>query len=86
MIGLSAVVFTSATGAKSRLMPAAARSAAIAPATRARQLDVVDDAERPVPGIRAAALGLEARHVATLLVDRDDELGPLGSERIGQRA
>ena len=61
-------------------MPAARRSAAIAPAT-AGQLDVVDDAERPVPWIRAPVARLEARHVAALLVDGDDELAAFGAQR-----
>ena len=52
----------------------------------ARQLDVVDDAERPVSRIRAAVPRLEARHVAALLVDGDDELRPLGAQRVRQRA
>ena len=85
MIGLSAVVFTSATGAKSRLMPAPARSACHRAGHGPRQLDVVDDAERPVSGIRAAFSSLEARHVAALLVDGDDELRPLGTQRVRQR-
>ena len=53
---------------------------------RAGQLHVVDDPERPVPGIRAALSRFETGDVATLLVDRDDELRPLGSESISQRA
>ena len=56
MIGLSAVVFTSATGAKSRLMPARGEVGGHRAGHRPRQLDVVDDAERPVSGIRAACL------------------------------
>ena len=50
-----------------------------------RQLDVVDDPERPVSGIRAAFASLEARDVAALLVDGDHELGPLGAECVSQR-
>ena len=50
------------------------------------QLDVVDDPERPVAGVRAAVPRLEPRHVAALLVDGDDELGPLGAQRVRQRA
>ena len=37
-----------------------------------RELDVVDDAERPVAGIRASGRRFEPRDVAALLVDRDD--------------
>ena len=50
-----------------------------------RQRDVVDGAEREVAGVRAAVLRLEPRHVAALLVDRDQELRPLGAESRGQR-
>ena len=45
-----------------------------------RQRHVVDGAEREVAGVRAAVLRLEPRHVAALLVDRDQQLGPLGAE------
>ena len=45
-----------------------------------RQRHVVDGAEREVAGVRAAVLRLEPRHVSALLVDRDQELGPLGAE------
>ena len=38
------------------------------------QLDVVDCAERQVPWVRAAALGLEPGDVAALLVDRHEDL------------
>ena len=47
---------------------------------RLGQRHVVDGAEREVAGVRAAVLGLEPRHVAALLVDRDQELGPLGAK------
>ena len=45
-----------------------------------RQRDVVDGAEREVAGVRAAVLRLEPGDVSALLVDRDQELGPLGAE------
>ena len=47
---------------------------------RLGQRHVVDGAERKVAGVRAAVLGLEPRHVSALLVDRDQELGPLGAK------
>ena len=47
---------------------------------RLGQRHVVDGAEREIAGVRAAVLGLEPRHVAALLVDRDQELGPLGAK------
>ena len=47
---------------------------------RLGQLHVVDGAEREIAGVRAAVLGLEPRHVAALLVDRDQELRPLGAK------
>ena len=54
---------------------------------RLGQRHVVDGAEREVAGVRAAVLGLEPRHVAALLVDRDQELGPLaakGARQLGE--
>ena len=45
-----------------------------------RQRHVVDGPEREVAGVRAAVLRLEPRDVSALLVDRDQQLGPLGSE------
>ena len=38
-----------------------------------RQLDVVDDAERAVPGYELPARRLEPGHVAALLVERDEQ-------------
>ena len=40
-----------------------------------RQSDVIDLAQREISGHRAAPDRFEARHVAALLVDRDDRLG-----------
>ena len=53
--GLSGLMLTSATGAKFRFTPTAARSAADRGRDLLGQRDVVDGAERPVAGIRAAA-------------------------------
>ena len=74
--GFAGLTLTSATGAKSRLTPTAARSAPIAAATCSVSDDVVDGAERSVAGVRAAAIGLEPRHVAALLVDPDQQVRP----------
>ena len=48
------------------------------------QDDVVDRSERRVSRIRAACRSLEPGHVASLFVDRDQEVWSLGSERCGQ--
>ena len=50
------------------------------------QVDVVHDAERAVPRVRASGRGLEPRHVATLLVDRDQQVVALGAQVVRQRA
>ena len=86
MIGLSGFVFTSATGARSRLTPTLARSAPIASATSRVSSTSSTCSERPVPGIRAAGLGLEPRHVAALLVDRDEHVVAHAAERLVERA
>jgi hypothetical protein len=46
-----------------------------------RERDVVHHAEREVPRIRAAAIVLEPRHVAALLVDHDEQAAQLGRQR-----
>ena len=50
------------------------------------QLDVVDDAEGAVARVRASGRGLEPRHVAAFLVDRDQHVVALGAQIVGQRA
>jgi hypothetical protein len=47
---------------------------------------VVDDAECPVPGIRAAGSGLEPRDVAAVLIGRDEDVAARGAERCRQLA
>ena len=47
---------------------------------RLGQGHVVHGAQREVARVGAAVLGLEPRHVPALLVDRDQELGPLGAK------
>ena len=49
------------------------------------QLSVVDGAQREVARVGAAARSLQARDVAALLVDRDDQLVTLGPQRSGER-
>ena len=73
--GFCGFVLTSATGAKSRFTPTSASSAPIDGGHALGELDVVDDAERAVARVRAPGRGLEPRHVAALLVDRDHEVG-----------
>ena len=48
------------------------------------QDDVVDRSERRVSRIRAAGRSLEASHVTSLFVDRDQEVRSLGSQRCVQ--
>ena len=50
-----------------------------------RQLDVVHRPERGVPRVRTARHGVQPRHVAAFLVERDQELGALGAQRARER-
>ena len=69
--GLSGLLLTSATGARSRSMPAAASSAPTSAAGVAGQVEVVDGSERGGAEDRAAAARVQPGDVAALLVDRD---------------
>ncbi len=55
------------------------------PRDRAGELDVVYGSEREVPRVRAACGSLQARDVAALLVDRDDESWILGVQARRER-
>ena len=73
--GLSGLVFTSATGAKSRLTPTCASSAPIAAATERVSSTSSTTPSARWPGVRAAGRRLEPRDVAALLVGRDQDPG-----------
>ena len=80
-IALAGSTSTSATGARSRSIPAAASSPPIAASDAARQGGVVDRAEREVPRERAPARGLEPGDVAALLVGRHQQVRLLRTQR-----
>ena len=88
MAGLSAEPSTSADGARSKLIPRAARSAPIAWYTDLVSDGVVHRAERGVARVRAAVGVGDPGDVAALLVDRDHrvDLGRRGAQPRGQRA
>ena len=56
------------------------------PSDARRELDVVDDAERGVARVRASRPGLEPGDIAALLVDRDDDVRPLGAKIARERS
>ena len=74
MTGFRGFVLTSATGARSWVTPDVAQRAGDRAGDGLGQRRVVDLAERQRSRHRAPARRLEPRHVAALLVDRDDRL------------
>ena len=80
--GLRGFVFTSATGARSRLIAAGGELAADRRRDRARSASTSSTAPSArLPGYELPVRGLEPGDVAALLVDRDQRLGPLGADR-----
>ena len=80
-IALAGSTSTSATGARSRSIPTAASSPPIAAPTRRVRAGSSTAPSAKFPGNELPLAGLEPRHVAALLVGRDDQLRPLGPQR-----
>ena len=83
--GLSGFVFTSATGARFRFTPDGGELGRDRGGDRLGQLHVVDDAEAERARERAPVLDLEPRHVAALLVERDQQPRRVLPQRRRQR-
>lgn len=74
MTGFSSAELTSTTGARSRLMPCAARLAPDGRGRGPRQSGVVEATQQRVPGLRRPGRVVQPRHVTALLVDGDEEV------------
>ena len=84
MIGFSARVWTSATGAKLIVMPSAASSCACASASRATNVDVAEVADAAHRRERQGR-GAEAHDAATFLIDRRRAAGGRRTTHRGRR-